>query len=498
MKVDLEYGHGTMTAELPDDTDVFVPGETVADPAFLPDPIGATRAALRAPLGLPPIGEQAGPGSRVVIVFPDRVKGGEHATSHRRVAIRLVLDELEAAGVAPGDILLLCSNGLHAKNTEAELRGILGPDLYAEFSGGRLVNHDSEDEANLVDLGRTAQGDPVIVNRAVFEADVVVMIGHTLGNPYGGYSGAYKHIATGITHWRCIAAHHVPKVMHRPDFTPVSHRSLMRSKFEQIGRHIEERMGRRLFCVDAVLDTRARQIAVHAGDAESVQRASWPVADRRTFVPFAEQKYDVMVFGLPQSFHYGDGMGTNPLMIMQAISAQVVRHKRVLADNCVIIASSICDGWFHDELFTGYRAIYDMFQTNGNQQLPDVNAYAELLATDAELIRRYRFGYGFHPFHGFSMISSGHIAEMNTSAVYLVGAREPGYARGMGMKTRATFEEALADAKRKYVGPQPRVLALPRAFRTAAVHLCLKDGPEALAQASRHDVPTTDTRGPAS
>ena len=64
---------------------------------------------------------------------------------------------------------------------------------------------------------------------------------------------------------------------------------------------------------------------------------------------------------------------------------------------------------------------------------------------------------------------------MNTSAIYIVGAQEPGYARSMGLKTRATFEEALEDAKKKYVGPNPNILALPRAFKTAAVHLCMKD-----------------------
>ena len=45
----------------------------------------------------------------------------------------------------------------------------------------------------------------------------------------------------------------------------------------------------------------------------------------------------------------------------------------------------------------------------------------------------------------------------------------------MGLKTRATFEEALADAMKKYVGPNPNILALPKAFTTAAVHLCMKD-----------------------
>ena len=53
-------------------------------------------------------------------------------------------------------------------------------------------------------------------------------------------------------------------------------------------------------------------------------------ADKRTYVHWAEKKYDVMVFGMPQFFHYADGMGTNPIMMIQALSAQVIRHKRVI------------------------------------------------------------------------------------------------------------------------------------------------------------------------
>ena len=73
------------------------------------------------------------------------------------------------------------------------------------------------------------------------------------------------------------------------------------------------------------------------------------------------------------------------------------------------------------------------------------------------------------------MMSCGHIAEMNTAAIYIVGAREPGIARGMGLKTRATFEEALADAKRKFLPENPNILALPLTFKTSAVHLAMKN-----------------------
>nr|WP_243764413.1 lactate racemase domain-containing protein [Bittarella massiliensis (ex Durand et al. 2017)] len=466
-----------MSAQLPDDTDVFIPGETVPDPPCIPEEklVEATRDSILHPMGMPPLSQLAHKGSRVVIVFPDRVKGGEQPTAHRKVSIPIVLEELYKAGVEKKDILLLCSNGLHRKNTEEEIRRVLGEELFSQFwPTGQIRNHDSEDYEHLVDLGATPQGDPVLVNKYVYDADVAVLIGHTQGNPYGGYSGGYKHCATGITHWRSIASHHVPAVMHRPDFTPVSSHSLMRQKFDEIGQYMEERMGKKFFCCDAVLDTRSRQIEINSGWAKVMQPKSWQTADRRTYVHWAEKKYDVLVFGMPQFFHYGDGMGTNPIMMMQAISAEIIRHKRVLSDRCVVICSSTCNGYFHDELFTGYREIYELFQKDHMNTLRDVNRYGEYFATNEEYIRRYRYCNGFHPFHGFSMISCGHIAEMNTAAIYIVGAEQPGYARGMGMKTRATFEEALADAQKKYLGEHPNILALPKAFTTAAVHLCMK------------------------
>lgn len=478
MKLQFEYGHGFINAELPDSTDVFIPGETVADPPYIPeDQLEAkTLESLRNPIGMEPLTKLAKKGSKVTIIFPDRVKGGEQATAHRKISIKLILQELYSAGVEKKDILLICSNGLHRKNTKEEIYNILGKELFHEFwFTHQIINHDSEDYDHLVDLGVTDRGDPVIMNKYVYDSDVAILIGHTQGNPYGGYSGGYKHCSTGITHWKSIGSHHVPEVMHRDDFVPVSGKSLMRSKFDEIGEYMEKCMGKKFFCCDAVLDTYSRQIEINSGYAKEMQPVSWKTADKRTYVPFAEKKYDVMIFGMPQFFHYGEGMGTNPIMLMQALSAQVIRHKRVMSDKCVIICASTCNGYFHDELWPYTREMYEMFQTDHMNTLPDMNRLGEYFATNEEYIRKYRYTNAFHPFHGFSMISCGHLAEKNTSAIYIVGAEQPGYARGMGLKTRATIEEALADAKLKYVGENPNILALPKTFKLSAVHLMMKD-----------------------
>jgi hypothetical protein len=475
--VQFEYGEGTLDAELPDSAEIFIPGETVADPPYLPDVEEATRQSIQNPVGMPPISALAGPAAKVTISFPDRVKGGFQANSHRKTAIPLLIEECLKAGVAQSDIRLICSNGLHRKNTDAEIRAMLGEQVYQQFMPThQIVNHDSEDWENLVDLGYDELGDRVIMNREVFESDLPILVGHVLGNPYGGYSGGYKMAATGITHWKSIASHHIPQVMHRDDFTPVSPHSLMRDKFDAIGKHMEREMGRKFFMCDAVLDTQARQLAVFSGYGAAIQPLSWEVANRRTYVPWAKEKFDVMMFGMPQNFHYGNGHGTNPILIMQAIGANIIRHRRVMKDNFVVICASICNGYFHDEEFPSYRELYELFQKDYHNTLPDVERYGEYFCSKPEYINKYRFNYGYHPYHAFSMVACGHIAELQAAATYIVGAYEPGYARAMGMKTRATFAEALKDAQR-YTGPDPKILALPKCFRTAAVHLMMADEP---------------------
>jgi hypothetical protein len=237
---------------------------------------------------------------------------------------------------------------------------------------------------------------------------------------------------------------------------------------------MEKKMGKKFFMCDAVLDTKMRQIAVFSGYGKDIQPLSWQVADKRTYVPWAEEKFDIMMFGMPQAFHYGNGHGTNPILILQAIAANVIRHKRILKDNSVVICSSICNGYFNEEEFPSYRELYEKYQAHYHNELPEMAKYGEYFCSKDDYITKYRYNFGYHPYHAFSMISCGHVGLMHCAAIYIVGAYEPGYARSMGMKTRATFEDALNDAKR-YTRENPKILALPRTFKTAGVHLMMQN-----------------------
>ncbi len=61
MKLSFEYGAGLMAAELPDTTDIFIPGETVPDPACIPEDrlVEETLKSIRNPMGMEPLSELA-------------------------------------------------------------------------------------------------------------------------------------------------------------------------------------------------------------------------------------------------------------------------------------------------------------------------------------------------------------------------------------------------------------------------------------------------------
>ena len=470
----LDYGDGKMSVELPDSATIVRYGQTYVDPPEV-DAHSAVQHALEHPLGFPPLRELGGPTKKVVIGFPDRVKGGVQPNCHRKVAIPLIVQELLKGGTKIENITLLCCMGLHRKNTLEEWYWYLGKDIVDRFRPDRLVNHDVE-APDLCDFGNDAMGNRVQCNRLMAEADVPIVVGHCSGNPYGGYSGGYKMIVTGLSGWQSIASHHTPGTMHRKDWLGASTASHMRHQFASIGRAMEEGIGKKFFAVDAVLGQKSQILDVKAGLIAEVEKATWPLADRRTNIRLdMKEPADILVFGLPRNFHYGPGMGTNPILMSLAVGGQLSRCWNAFREGGVIIAPSICDGWFNDHWFPSYGETYLAMQK--------YSTAAEFLKSDEALristTYEYRFQYSnyytYHPFHAMSMISGGSAALLWTSAVFIVGAKVPGYAREMGFIAVSTFAEAFEQAK-KIVGTQnPNVLCTPECFTGGVpVHLYRK------------------------
>ncbi len=466
----LDYGDTRIPVELPDSSTVVRYGKTYTDPPKV-DPYEATRQALENPLGFPPLRELGGVDKKVVIGFPDRVKGGVHAECHRRVAIPMIIEELLKGGTKLENITLLCAIGLHRKNNLEEWYWYLGKEIVDQFWPGRIVNHDAE-APDLCDFGKDQMGNVVQCNRLMAEADLPIVVGHCTGNPYGGYSGGYKMIVTGISGWQSIASHHCPATMHRKDWLGASTASYMRRQFNSIGKAMEKGIGKKIFGVDAVLGQFSEILAVKAGELEAVEQATWPFADKRTRVHLdLEEPADILVMGLPRNFHYGPGMGTNPILASLAIGGQLSRCWHAFREGGVIIATAVWDGWFNPNWFPSYEETYEALQNYCTAPEFLESEEALKIATDPEYCFKYSNNYTYHPYHAMSMLSGGSVLPLWCSEVIIAGAKAPKYARSMDIKPVRTFEEALKRAK-KIVGENPRILCTPECFSGGVpVHL---------------------------
>jgi len=142
-------------------------------------------------------------GSKTALVLTD-----DHT---RKTPIREVLavliPELAAAGIARENIRILVALGTHRPMTDAEMLAKFGEAVLRDF---RVVNHEWRNRDCLVDYGMTGAGTPILVNRAVDEADFVFGIGQIVPHRIAGFSGGGKVVQPGIcgaettaqTHWR--------------------------------------------------------------------------------------------------------------------------------------------------------------------------------------------------------------------------------------------------------------------------------------------------------
>lgn len=161
--VSFDYGDGLLDIDLPDSAAVVEYGKTYVDPEGI-DPYEATRNALANPHGFAPLKELGGPDKKIVIGFPDRVKGGVGPNAHRRVSIPIILEALLKGGTKLENIKLVCCMGLHRKNTLKEWYWYLGKEIVDQFYPGRLINHDGE-ASDLLNFNNDDMGNAIQCNK---------------------------------------------------------------------------------------------------------------------------------------------------------------------------------------------------------------------------------------------------------------------------------------------------------------------------------------------
>lgn len=130
----------------------------------------------------------------------------------RHVPTKQVLPQLiaylNAAGVADSNIRLVVALGVHRPAVEAEIEAILGGELSGKRERLSIRNHDAFNPAGLVEIGETAAGRPIVVNRFAYEADFHIIIGCVEPHEFAGFSGGRKSVLPGISSEACILRNH--------------------------------------------------------------------------------------------------------------------------------------------------------------------------------------------------------------------------------------------------------------------------------------------------
>jgi nickel-dependent lactate racemase len=137
-------------------------------------------------------------GDRVCIAFTDLTR----ATPNHRL-IPWLLDYL--SDVPRDQITLLNQLGTHRPNTPAELDQLLTPEVTRRY---RVLNHEPENPAALVQFGTMRDGTPALINRHLAEADVRIITGFIEPHFFAGFSGGIKGIIPGCGGLRSVMSNH--------------------------------------------------------------------------------------------------------------------------------------------------------------------------------------------------------------------------------------------------------------------------------------------------
>jgi len=452
------HGETTITAELPDRTQIL---STVGGGALRPldDLDGAVRSGLATPLGLPRIGALVRPGATVTVAFDDHTTGSFGPI--RRVAIQAVLDELEAAGVRRRDVTLICANALHRMLRPVELARLLGPDLVAEF-GARLICHDAEDPTQIVDLGVTKEhGYPVEVHRLVAESDLTVYVNT---NYIRGFTGGWKSVCVGLSTWRTIA------VTHTPDGMSMSvHRNRMHAVLDEMGHHLETRLGKRIFKIDTVLADPLRVARVFAGAVDDTRRAALD-AQVGLFPPRREASaapVDVLVYGVPDSSPYAIYAQVNPILTLVSSGLGYLGGmiEAVGKPGCTVIMAAPARDQWDLVAHPSYHEVWERILPETRDPYRIMARFSGEFARHPDYVPAYRHRYAFHPIHG--LLATHPLKRLqHVGRVIVAAPRDPHVPRHLGFEVAASVEEAVAVAQR-FHGPDARIACVQQSPITA-------------------------------
>jgi len=410
VKIQLAYGTSGIEADFPADAQivnpVFAPG--------LADEADAILQALRSPIHSRPLKELAKRGDKVVVAHSDMTR----AVPNQRM-LPVVLQELESAGVRREDITLLCALGTHRRQTEAEMRDLLGDFLIDRY---RCVQHDAFNDSTLVSLGETNLGHPVRLNRLLVEADLKVLTGFIEPHLYAGFSGGPKCVLPGLAGSESVQTNHGVDMIGHPNATwGITHGNPLWEEMMEMAQRLED-----VFLLNVTMNNLKQITGVFAGDLSEAHRAGCEFARQHAMVK-VDAPFDVVV-----ATNSGYPLDQN---LYQCGKAMSVASRIVRRGGAILVAAACADG------------------------LPDGSHYARLLerVDSVEAIRSLLATPGFFETDQWMLQVQLMVQENAEVHIFSEGLTEAKIRRALCIPCR-DLEQGITDLLRQY---GPRICVLP-------------------------------------
>ncbi|MGE5652840.1 MAG: nickel-dependent lactate racemase, partial [Bacillota bacterium] len=324
---------------------------------------------------------------------------------------------LYRAGLQDEQITVLVALGIHRPLTDAELTTLVGREVRSRVA---VVNHDPDD---VVDLGQTSRGTPVVVNRLFAEASLRICTGNIDLHFFAGYAGGAKAMMPGISTREAIRNNH--RMMTSPESRSGNlERNPVRQDIDEAGK-----IARIDFILNAVLNETKQVVGVVAGDPIAAHRMGCRLVDRMYKVDLP-QTADLVIAGA--------GGYPKDLNVYQAQKALDNASHAVRAGGVIIVIARCHEGLGED--------VFEQWVSSN--------------PSPEEVIRRIEqdFVMGGH--------KAAAIARVRQQAtMILVSELDPSLAEKCFFKPARSIEEAIQMAQDE-LGENPRTLLMPYAGYT--------------------------------
>ena len=405
MKLELGFGPGSQTVELPDSNvrDILTPNPV----AYELTGEAEVRRALEAPIGSPRLGQIVHPGEKIAIITSDITR-----PCPSYLMLPPLLDELYAAGVDPKDITLVFALGSHRPHTEAEKQKLAGDRAYREIT---CVD---ADPATAVHLGVTGRGTPVDIAEVVAKADRRICLGNIEYHYFAGYSGGAKAIMPGVSTRAAIQSNHRMMVDPLACAGNIATNPL-RADIEEAAALCGVD-----FILNVVLDEHKKIIKAVAGDVTAAHRAG---------CAFLDTLYEKKIRSRADIVIVSQGGAPKDLNLYQTQKALDNAKHAVKKGGIVILVGACQEGL-------------------GEKTFEDWMTRAE---KPGDLIQWVRedFKLGGHKAAAIAMV-------LENADIYLVSKMEPDFVRSIFLTPFATVQEATDAAFRK-LGSDASVIVMP-------------------------------------